>query len=157
MSDASMHGPPLFDHESLTRTLNALFMGFQVIGVDWKYLFVNPAAAGHGRTSPRDLIGRTMFEAFPDIEHQEPLMSYLRSAMKDRTSHVFENQFTFPDGTTHWFHIRVEPVPEGICIYSVDINERKERELTLQRRVAELERRRLPFITRLWRSLTGSK
>jgi len=157
MSDPSMHVPPLFEHESLTRTLNALFMGFQVIGFDWRYIYVNPAAAGHGRTSPDALIGRTMFEAFPDIQRQQPLISHLRNAMKDRTSHVFENEFTFPDGTRHWFYIRVEPVPEGICIYSVDINERKETELALQRRVAELEAGRLPVMTRLWQWLTGSK
>lgn len=155
MSDDLSPMLPPIDPTSLARTLNALFMGFQVIGFDWKYVYVNPAAAGHGRTTPDALIGRTLFEAYPDIAHQEPLMSFLSGAMTNRTSHVFENQFTFPDGTLHWFHVRVEPVPEGICIYSVDINERKKTELKLRERLATLEARRKPLLTRMWNSLTS--
>ena len=155
MSDASTFILPPVDPDSLARTLNALFMGFQVIGFDWKYVYVNPAAAGHGRTTPEALIGRTMFDAFPGIAHQEPLMSSMQRAMTDRTPHMFENEFTFPDGTTSWFHVRVEPVPEGICVYSVDINERKKAELALRDRLTTLEGQRRPFLTRMWRSLTS--
>ena len=157
MPDAPTHILPSVDRESLARTLNALFMGFQVIGFDWKYVYVNPAAAGHGRTTPEALIGRAMDEAFPDISTQEPLMSFLRSAMAERTSHVFENEFTFPDGTVRWFHIRVEPVPSGICIYSVDIDERKKAEIRLTERLAMLEKRQQPLLTRMWRALTSKR
>ena len=153
MSDADTCIVPPIDPASLARTLNALFMGFQVIGFDWTYLYVNPAAAGHGRTTPGALIGRTLFDAFPDIARQEPLMTFLRQAMTNRTSHVFEHQFMFPDGGLHWFHVRVEPVPEGICIYSVDINERKKSELKLQERLAKLEGQRKPLLTRMWQFL----
>jgi PAS domain S-box-containing protein len=142
------------DPESLARTLNALFMGFQVIGLDWRYLYVNPAAAGHGRTTPEALIGRTMFDAYPEIAQQEPLMSYLRRAMTERTSHVFENEFAFPDGTLRWFHVRVDPVPEGICVYSVDIDERKQAELKLQQRLAALETPRPRLLKRIWDAIT---
>ena len=76
MPDAPTQCLPPVDPESLARTLNALFMGFQVIGFDWTYLYVNPAAAGHGRSSPEALIGRTMFEAYPEIGQQEPLMTF---------------------------------------------------------------------------------
>ena len=141
------------DTASLAGTLNALFMGFQVIGFDWKYLYVNAAAAGHGRSTPEALIGRTMFEAYPDIASQEPLMTFLRRAMTDRSSQVLENQFTFPDGTTQWFYVRVEPVPHGICIYSVDINERKQSELALRERLAKLEGRPAGVFGRLWRAI----
>jgi hypothetical protein len=45
--------------------------------------------------------------------------------MEQRTSEVLENEFTFPDGTTRWFELRIRPVPAGICIYSADIEHRK--------------------------------
>ena len=154
MPDASTQCLPPVDPESLARTLNALFMGFQVIGFDWTYLYVNPAAAGHGRTSPEALIGRSMLEVYPGIDQQEPLFSVLRRAMTDRTSHVFENQFAFPDGTLRWFHVRVDPVPEGICIYSVDINDRKRAEIKLHERLAKLEGERPPLLKRLWQAMT---
>jgi hypothetical protein len=51
----------------------------------------------------------------------------MRKCMAERTTHVLENQFTFPDGSQHWFELRVQPVPGGICVYSSDIDERKRR------------------------------
>jgi len=156
MSDAPTQCLPPVDPESLARTLNALFMGFQIIGFDWTYLYVNPAAAGHGRTSPEALIGRSMLEVYPGIDQQEPLISVLRRAMTDRTSHVFENEFAFPDGTLRWFYVRVDPVPEGICVYSVDINERKQAELKLRARLTALEGRRPRLWKRLWQSITSA-
>jgi hypothetical protein len=40
-----------------------------------------------------------------------------------------------------WFELRIQPVPEGVCVYSVDIHTRKVKELALALRVAELESR----------------
>ena len=48
--------------------------------------------------------------------------------MVERSSEILENQFTFPDGSTRWFELRIQPVPEGICVYSSDIEARKRRE-----------------------------
>ena len=154
MPDAISPCLPPIDPETLARSLNSLFMGFQVIGFDWKYLYVNTAAAAHGRTTPDALIGRGMFEVFPEIEHQEPLISLMRRAMTDRTRHVFENEFTFPDGTNRWFHVRVEPVPEGICVYSVDINDRRTEEVQLREQLAAHQGRQ-PLLKRIWRALTS--
>jgi hypothetical protein len=57
--------------------------------------------------------------------------------MEARISRDFENQFTFPDGTTRWFELRVRPVPAGICIYSADIEVRK-RPQPLGQRIRQL-------------------
>ena len=120
--------PPDVDNAPLRRALDSLREGFQIIGPDWKYIYVNPAAARHGRRPPHELVGRTMEEAYPGIT-TTPLFERLHRCMHDRTNEVFENRFTFPDGTSRWFEIRVQPVPEGICIYSADIEARKEAEL----------------------------
>ena len=154
MTDALAPCLPPVDPETLARTLNSLFMGFQIIGFDWKYLYVNTVAAAHGNTTPEALIGRGLFEAFPGIEDQEPLMSLLRRAMAERTGHVFEHEFTFPDGTKRWFQIRIEPVPEGICVYSVDINERRLEEERLRAQLVALQNRP-PLLKRIWRALTS--
>lgn len=115
------------DEDQYRRTLDSLLEGFQIIGFDWTYQYVNPAAAQHGRRSPQELIGRRMGEAYPGIE-QTALFDILRRSMTERTSQTIENQFTFPDGTMRWFEIRVEPVPQGICVYSADIQDRKDAE-----------------------------
>lgn len=127
-------------------------MGFQIIGADWRYVYVNPAAAGHGRRSVNELVGRTMMETYPGIEGT-PLFAVLKRSMEQRTSEIHENFFTFPDGDARWFEIRVEPVQEGICVYSLDIHERKIRDLQAQKRAEELEKElHIPLRRLLWRT-----
>jgi PAS domain S-box-containing protein len=128
MSELAGLFPPESTEAPLRRALDCLREGFQIIGFDWKYVYVNPAAARHGRRTPAELIGRAMTEAYPGID-QTYLFTVLRRAMEERRSHIFENLFTFPDGTERWFEIRVQPVPEGICVYSADIDARKRAEL----------------------------
>jgi two-component system nitrogen regulation sensor histidine kinase GlnL len=112
-------------------TLDNLLEGFQIIGADWTYLYVNPAAARHGQRTPRELVGRTMPEAYPGIEQTETFRM-LRRCMTDREPASFETLFTFPDGSSRWFEVRVEPVPEGLCVHSVDIHARKTAEIALR-------------------------
>jgi PAS domain S-box-containing protein len=125
---------PEDDHRSRD-ALDRLLLGFQIIGFDWRYLYVNPAAARHGRKqNPRELVGRTMMEAYPGLENTR-LFRELERCMRERCVAAFENEFTFADGTTQWFELRVQPVPEGICVYSIDIRDRKEAALALARRM----------------------
>lgn len=112
-------------------TLDSLLEGFQIIGPDWTYLYVNPAAARHGQHAPGELHGRRMGDVYPGIE-DTPLFATLKRCMLERAATSFENPFTFPDGTTRWFEVRVEPVPEGICVHSIDIQSRKEAEIALR-------------------------
>jgi PAS domain S-box-containing protein len=121
-------------------TLDNLLEGFQIIGRDWTYLYVNPAAAEQGRSTPDALIGRKMWEAYPGID-QAPFFATLRECMSARTAASLENLFTYPDGRERWFEIHVEPVPEGICIQSFDIQVRKDSQTALERFNAELEAR----------------
>jgi PAS domain S-box-containing protein len=118
--------------------LDCLTEGFQIIGPDWTYVYVNPAAARHGRQDAEELIGKAMTEAYPGID-RTPLFAVLRECMERRVSREVENQFTFPDGTTRWFELRIRPVPDGICIYSADIEARK-RPQSLSRRIRQLFR-----------------
>jgi len=117
-------------------TLDSLRVGFQVIGFDWRYVYVNPAAAAHGQKTVKDLSGRTMMESYPGIE-ETPIFTVLKRCMDERTLETFDNLFTFPNGQSRWFEIRVEAVPEGICVYSLDIHERKQRQLELEARSAQ--------------------
>jgi PAS domain S-box-containing protein len=120
------------------RTLDNLLEGFQIVGRDWTYLYVNPAAARQGRRAAAELEGRKMHEAYPGFE-RAPLFARLERCMEERTPAAVENLFTYPDGTSRWFELRVEPVPEGLCIHSIDIQERKDAEDALRRVNADLE------------------
>lgn len=117
--------------ERFQRTFGHLLEGIQVIGPDWRYLYVNEAAAAHGGRTAQDLLGLTMMEGFPGIEATE-VFSVLRRCMDERTAHRMENAFTRPGGIARWFELCIQPVPEGILILSVDITERKEAEARIE-------------------------
>jgi PAS domain-containing protein len=134
-----VHFHPLtVDQDPVRIALECLVEGFQIIGPDWRYVYVNPAAARHGRREASELIGTPLIEAYPGIEGT-PLFDVMLECMEQRTSRVLENQFTFPDGTTQWFELRIRPVPAGICIYSADIEHRKHPQ-PLGRRIRQLWR-----------------
>ena len=124
MAEPVLVHPPSVHDDPVRAALESLSEGFQIIGPDWRYVYVNPAAARHGRRDASALVGEPMVEAYPGIDRTE-LFGVLRRCMEQRTSAVVENQFTFPDGSTQWFELRIRPVPAGICIYSVDIEHRK--------------------------------
>jgi len=130
--------PPTVLDDPIRIALDCLEEGFQIIGRDWRYVYVNPAAARHGRRNASELIGKPMIEAYPGIEGT-PLFDVMQECMEQRVSRVLENYFTFPDGATQWFELRIRPVPAGICIYSADIDGRK-RPSTLAERIRHLFR-----------------
>jgi PAS domain S-box-containing protein len=148
MSELAHVLPPSMDRDPLRRALDCLQEGFQIIGYDWHYVYLNPAAARHGRRPAEELIGHSIFEEYPGID-QTPLFGRLRRSMEERVPQVFETEFTFPDGSTRWFELRVQPAPEGICVYSTDIDPRKRRQFGSSRN------NRAPLLLRLWRSILG--
>jgi PAS domain S-box-containing protein len=141
--------PPSVDRDPVRRALECLEEGFQIISFDWHFVYVNPAAARHGRKPADELIGHSLFEEYPGID-KTPLFVRLQRSMEERIPQVFENEFLFPDGTSHWFELRVQPAPEGICIYSSDVDARK-------RRRTGTRQDRAPAFVRLWRSLLGRR
>ncbi len=113
-----------------TGVFDALREGFQIIGRDWRYLYVNEGAATHGRTTREALLGKTMMEVYPGIE-QTQMYALAQRCMNDRTPGEMDNQFVYPDGRAAWFELRLRPVPEGLMILSLDITSRKELEAQL--------------------------
>jgi len=113
---------------ALEKTLDHLIEGCQIISFDYRYLFVNTPAAQQGRKNKKDLIGQKMQDVYPGIEKTE-MFGYLKNSMEKRTFFNMENEFVFPDGGKGWFELRMEPVPDGILILSIDITERKKVEL----------------------------
>src|SRR5687767_409375 len=136
MADLVHVHPPTVHQDPVRVALDCLEEGFQIIGPDWRYVYVNPAAARHGRREASALIGKPMIEAYPGIEGT-PLFDVMQECMEQRVSRVIENHFTFPGGTTQWFELRIRPVPAGICIYSADIEYRK-RPPTFGRRIRQM-------------------
>lgn len=118
--------------------------GIQVIGYDWRYLFVNDSLVKQSKYKDGELTNKTMMEMYPGIENTA-MFKALETCMKERKPHLMENEFTYPDGSKSWQELSIQPVPEGLFILSMDISERKKMEEeknnllnTLQRSVNEI-------------------
>ncbi|MCG3208606.1 MAG: Sensor histidine kinase RcsC [Anaerolineae bacterium] len=121
--------------ERYRSTLESMMEGCQIISYDWRYLFLNDAAAAQGKQQKEALLGRTMMECYPGIENTD-LFAALQHCMQERVSHQLLNEFEYPDGTKGWFDVIVQPAPDGIFILSSDITERKEAQMALERQLA---------------------
>ena len=79
-SPAAAAAPPAsqLDPARLTATLNAIQEGVQVVGFDWRYLYVNDAVCKHGRRPREELLGRTMQECYPGIDETAMFRSLTR-------------------------------------------------------------------------------
>jgi PAS domain-containing protein len=71
--------------QDLTTLLDEMREGLQVIDTNWRYVFLNKAAAEHGRRPREELLGRTMMECYPGIDGSE-IFAVLRRCMAERVS-----------------------------------------------------------------------
>ncbi|MCK5646785.1 MAG: PAS domain S-box protein, partial [Anaerolineales bacterium] len=105
-------------------TLDGMMEGCEILDFDLRYTYMNDAAVAQGRVVKEEKIGRTIQEVYPDIGGTE-LFNNLQRCLEDRKPIRMENEFVYPDGQKGWFEFSLEPVPEGIFMLSMDINERK--------------------------------
>jgi len=119
-------------------TLDNMLEGVQIIGPDWRYLYLNDIAARHGQREKEELLGHTMMEMYPGIE-KTPLFAALECCMKERLVQHLENEFIYPDGSHGWFELSIQPIPEGILILSQEITGRKQAEAETLRRLQHIE------------------
>lgn len=109
-------------------TLDNMLEGCQILGFDWRYLYVNNAADIHNRRPKEELLGNRYMDMWPGIEKTE-VFKIIKQCLEARTSSHFENEFEYPDGKIGWFDLSIQPIPEGVFILSMDISERKSSEL----------------------------
>lgn len=119
------------------RILDGLLEGCQIVSPDWRYLYLNEAAARHARRPTEELLGRSMLEAFPGIDQMSvfaPMRACLETGEPSTTTH----EFIYPDGELAWFELRVQRIPEGLFVMSLDVTDRKMAEVALYRANLEL-------------------
>jgi PAS domain S-box-containing protein/putative nucleotidyltransferase with HDIG domain len=123
--------------ERLRTTLDNMIEGGQIISFDWKYLYVNDSAILHGRMTREKLLGKTLMEAYPGIEKTE-VFTRLKECMENRVNLRMDNEFIYSDGSSGWFRLSIQPVPEGIFVLSENITEQKRATEALRKAHARL-------------------
>ncbi len=118
--------------------LDHLIEGCQIISHDWRYLYLNDAALRHARRPRAAVIGRTMMDVYPGIERTS-MFETLRKCLETGTTANLESEFTYPDESRAWFELRVQVVPEGLFVLSLDISARKRSEQHLHHHIERLQ------------------
>ena len=125
--------------ERFRSTLDRLMEGCMILARDWRYLYVNEISAAHGRRTVAELLGAKMTEVYPGVEATAVFAAY-RASMEDGRPRHTEIQRADDDGTSAWFELVIQPVPEGLFVLSLDITARKAAEEKMRDQLDELRR-----------------
>jgi anti-anti-sigma regulatory factor len=101
--------------------------GFLAFDGEWRITFLNQRAAQlmpRLQKSPRELVGRNIWEEFPDLVGTKAYEEYHR-ALAEQTPVAFELFYPPLDG---WLEIRAFPSEDGLSVYFQDITERRRAE-----------------------------
>jgi PAS domain S-box-containing protein len=112
------------------KVLDDMLEGVQIIGFDWRYLYLNRSAEGHNRRPNEELLGQVYMEVWPGVESTH-VFAMIKRCMEMRQSCQMQNEFVYPDGEQRWFDLNIRPTSEGVFIHSVDINERRQAQANL--------------------------
>src|SRR5206468_5692993 len=88
---------------------------------DWRYLYVNEAAVRVMGRPREHILGRTLWELYPDIIGTELDRQY-RRAMEERVFVALDFHYVTLDT---WWENRFYPAPEGLSVFGTNITERK--------------------------------
>jgi PAS domain S-box-containing protein len=108
--------------------LEGMSDGFFALDRDWRFTYINAKGEEYLGRGREDLLGRTIWEEFPDL-HGTRFPSEYRRAIDEQLSVTFED-FLAPQG--RWYGVRAHPSPEGLAVYFVDITDQKRTDALLQ-------------------------
>lgn len=104
--------------------LESISEGFVSFDRQWRYTYVNEAAARMLRKTPDELLGSVIWDAFPEAVKLRFYTEFQR-AMAEATPLHFEEFFPPLDA---WYECHCFPHPEGLSVYFQDVIERKRAE-----------------------------
>ncbi|CAN5550180.1 hypothetical protein BH10ACT1_BH10ACT1_12800 [soil metagenome] len=99
--------------------------GVYVLGLDWRFTYLNTAAGALLQRSPEALVGKTLWEALPGTLGTG-IEAEFRLAVATGRSSTIETYFSSLDA---WFDIRVFPNSLGMVAVFRDVSERRVREI----------------------------
>ncbi|SDE01761.1 PAS domain S-box-containing protein/diguanylate cyclase (GGDEF) domain-containing protein [Massilia sp. PDC64] len=120
----------------LLETLEAMADAFYTLDRQWRFTYLNGAAERLLRRPRHELLGKVLWDAYPDLVGTQFGAQYVR-AMERHEPLAFEEYYA---PLQAWKDVRIFPTEEGLATYTTDITERKrlqevEREITERFRI----------------------
>jgi PAS domain S-box-containing protein len=110
--------------DRLESILSSMDDHFLILNHDFRFLYVNDRLLQANGKTRQELIGRTIWDAFPEVASGF-FREQLTAAARERNPTRFEYFYRIG---ARWYDNRVHPTPEGLAILATDITERKQAE-----------------------------
>ena len=121
------------------RTLENIADSFFAVDRDWRFIYVNRKfIERYGRGPAAQIIGRSLWEAYPELAGTE-MGNHYRRAMEEGVASQFDQRSYLSE---RWFRVVVEPTEAGISVSATDISELKRTEESLRAAKEDAERAR---------------
>jgi len=124
--------------ERATDILESISDAFFAVDEEWRFTYINGKAERFWGLSRDELLGKNIWEEFPQAVGSE-YYRQIQRAMEEGVTTEFEATFPILGA---WVAGRAYPSREGLSVYFQDVTERKRAEESL-RRVTEAERKRI--------------
>ena len=105
----------------LAETLNGISEGFMVLDRDWNLTFLNRAGSRFLSRAQEEIVGRNIWDVFPEARGSLFETSYRRAAASGETV-AFEAYYP---PLERWFEVRAHPTPEGLAVHFRDVTEQR--------------------------------
>jgi PAS domain S-box-containing protein len=112
----------------VSRILESISDAFFAVDHEWRFTYVNGRAEQFWSRTRADLLGKNMWEEFPQAAGSESFAE-IRRAMEEGVTTTFEA--VSPD-LRAWVYGSAYPSPEGVSVFLQDITDREKAEEALQ-------------------------
>jgi PAS domain S-box-containing protein len=132
----------------VTRVLEAMPAGFYSLDADWRFVHVNAEAERLLGQSRDELLGRSVWEAFPAVVNSVFEESYRRAVA---TGEPIAFDAHYPAPLNGWYELRAWPTPDGLSVYFIEVTARRQAQ-----EEAERSARRLALLAQVSAELAGT-
>ncbi len=101
--------------------LEGISDAFVSFDFDWNILYVNGKAAAWGNFSAEKVVGKNLWESFPQLI-ETSLASVYRDCMETRQPRKTEY---FSAAINRWYNVNVSPIAQGLAVFITDITDTK--------------------------------
>ncbi|MFX1296221.1 MAG: PAS domain S-box protein, partial [Promethearchaeota archaeon] len=123
----------LRESKELYRELaNSITDVFFAMDKNLKAIYWNKASEKLTGISAKDIIGKSIFEIFPDNQNTNSVVNVYQEVLKTRQSQSLIQEYQLR-GMKYFFEISIYPSKEGLSVFVKDITDRKRVEKALQK------------------------
>jgi len=123
-------------HRRTSAILESISDGFNAFDRDWRYTYVNAAAARMVHKTPEELLGKNVWELWPKAAASPFGEAYRRAVAENIPVQV---EAFYPEPLNAWFEVRCYPSPDGLTLFFTDTTARKRGEDRLRDTLRKLQ------------------